>query len=297
MVGDPHQAQPVAAGGLAHWMAAAISRTRDSPPVAEPEINRRQADPVERHALGCFRDRGRHRQPDTTQTTPAGSTTTATAAQAIAGHGRRRTADIDRPRPRAGGGAGSHPRRLRSTSPTASAPISPTRAIAGPVIDGPGLGRAPPLPGRRPDPATRPPAPHLDDGSRLTNGTVATVIAVSPPASPSVHRQPDQTVTAPRRLCKATAPTAAPSCRTPGLAPSTGCRAAPGRRSTFSPPRPSTATAAMWASPAPSTHPHLEHHPQPRRRPRRTIRDRHRHPRRAVRRRPGPSPTQDLRRP
>ncbi len=62
-----------------------------------------------------------------------------------------------------------------------------------------------------------------------------------------------------------------PACRTAGLAPSTGSRAAPGTRSTCWPPRPWTATAAMWANPAPSPPP-TPGTPSavPRRRPRRT---------------------------
>jgi conjugative relaxase-like TrwC/TraI family protein len=53
MVGDPLQAQPVGAGGLAHWIAdqARIGRV----PVAELTVNRRQADLLEREALAHFR--------------------------------------------------------------------------------------------------------------------------------------------------------------------------------------------------------------------------------------------------
>jgi conjugative relaxase-like TrwC/TraI family protein len=53
MVGDPLQAQPVSAGGLAHWLAEQTGAGRVA--VAELTVNRRQADPVERQALGIFR--------------------------------------------------------------------------------------------------------------------------------------------------------------------------------------------------------------------------------------------------
>ena len=53
MIGDPLQAQPVAAGGLATWVAEQTRLGRV--PVAELKVNRRQADPLERQALTSFR--------------------------------------------------------------------------------------------------------------------------------------------------------------------------------------------------------------------------------------------------
>lgn len=53
MVGDPLQTQPVRAGGLAPWLAEQVGQGTVA--VAELTVNRRQADPVERHALTRFR--------------------------------------------------------------------------------------------------------------------------------------------------------------------------------------------------------------------------------------------------
>jgi hypothetical protein len=53
MVGDPLQAQPVGAGGLATWLSEQVQQGQV--PMAELMVNRRQADPIERHALGWFR--------------------------------------------------------------------------------------------------------------------------------------------------------------------------------------------------------------------------------------------------
>ena len=54
MVGDPLQAQPVGPGGLAAWLAEQTAG--GAVPVAELTVNRRQADPTERHALAAYRD-------------------------------------------------------------------------------------------------------------------------------------------------------------------------------------------------------------------------------------------------
>ena len=53
LVGDPLQAQPVGAGGLAHWIAE--QARKETVPVAELTVNRRQVDPTERQALRRFR--------------------------------------------------------------------------------------------------------------------------------------------------------------------------------------------------------------------------------------------------
>ncbi len=53
MVGDPLQAQPVGAGGLACWLSDQARHGRVA--TAELTVNRRQADPIERDALRRFR--------------------------------------------------------------------------------------------------------------------------------------------------------------------------------------------------------------------------------------------------
>jgi hypothetical protein len=73
LVGDPHQAQPVGAGGSAYWLD---QRHRDRTVVAaELTVNRRQADPVGRHALACSGP-GRSPRARICATAPAGNTIT-----------------------------------------------------------------------------------------------------------------------------------------------------------------------------------------------------------------------------
>src|SRR5260370_6451867 len=54
LVGDPLQAQPVRAGGLAPLVAQLALERRI--PAAELSVNRRQTDPTERAALAAYRE-------------------------------------------------------------------------------------------------------------------------------------------------------------------------------------------------------------------------------------------------
>ncbi len=145
MVGDPLQAQPVGAGGLARWLSDQVRHGRV--PAAELTVNRRQADPVERDALRRFRageiptsqelrDQAgwEHHHADRDQ---------ALEAMAAAVLGRSRGV-----RAGAGGRPGRHPRRLRSPGRPhpgrARGPANDHRAGPG----GAGLGRTAGLSGR-----------------------------------------------------------------------------------------------------------------------------------------------------
>ena len=163
MVGDPLQAQPVAAGGLAHYLTAA----HPSEPSGQPRIvsaglsvNRRQADPAEQAALGCLRA-GDVPASQTLRDAHGWEHHAEDPARALQAMAAAVTADIARHGARAGGGAGRHPRRLRAARRPDPSPTHRRRPNRRARPGRSGLCRAPPLPGRGPDPAARPPAPPL----------------------------------------------------------------------------------------------------------------------------------------
>jgi conjugative relaxase-like TrwC/TraI family protein len=174
MVGDPLQAQPVAAGGLAVWIAG---QARDaSIPVAELTINRRQADPVERQALARFRagrisesqelrdDAGWEHHYDNRE---GGIDAMAAAVLAdIEAYGAGRVAAL----------AVSHT-DCEALTDRIRADLADQGIIAGPALEGPGW--AGPRQYQTGDRILLHAHATLGDGSRLTNGTVATVTAVS----------------------------------------------------------------------------------------------------------------------
>ena len=177
MVGDPLQAQPVRAGGIASWLADEIDAGRVL--AARLTENRRQADPAERQALSAFRDG-----------------LIATSQQLRSGHGwehhHRNNADAlaamtkrhrgrhGPPRARLRRGPGRHPCRLRSPGrPHPRFELTEQGIIAGPYLEGPGWTTA-----RRYQTGDRillhaHSNPYLPDGTRLTNGTVATILHVT----------------------------------------------------------------------------------------------------------------------
>ncbi len=175
MVGDPLQAQPVGAGGLAQWIAEQARHARV--PVAELQVNRRQADPIERQALSHFRagqitqsqevrDQAgwEHHHPDRDQ---ALSAMAAAVLSDIETHGADRVAAL----------AVSHA-DCEALADSIRADLQEQQLITGPTLEGPGW--TGPRQYQAGDRVLLHAHIYLDDGSRLANGTVATVTAVSP---------------------------------------------------------------------------------------------------------------------
>jgi conjugative relaxase-like TrwC/TraI family protein len=175
MVGDPLQAQPVGAGGLAQWIAEQAGLERV--PVAELTVNRRQADPSERRALNHFRagqitqsqevrDRAgwEHHHPGADQ---ALSAMAAAVLSDIEVHGADRVAAL----------AVSHA-DCEALADRIRVDLEDQQLITGPSLTGPGWS------GRRHyragDRVLLHAHAYLEAGGRLANGTVATVTAVGP---------------------------------------------------------------------------------------------------------------------
>ncbi len=174
MVGDPLQAQPVAAGGLAHWVA---DQTREGRvPVAELKVNRRQAHAVERQALTCFRagritdsqelrdDAGWEHHFDNRD--GALEAMAAAVLVDIECYGSDRVAAL----------AVSHS-DCEALADRIRADLADQGAIVGPAIEGPGWSG--PRQYQAGDHILLHALAALADGTRLTNGTVASVTAVT----------------------------------------------------------------------------------------------------------------------
>ena len=175
MVGDPLQAQPVGAGGLAQWIAEQAGQ--DRVPVAELTVNRRQADPTERQALGHFRA-GRITQSQEVRFQagwehhhPGGDQALSAMAAAVLSdneiHGADRVAAL----------AVSHA-DCEALADRIRADLAEQQLITGPTLAGPGWSG--PRDYQAGDRVLLHAHAYLDDGGRLANGTVATVTAVSP---------------------------------------------------------------------------------------------------------------------
>lgn len=174
LVGDPHQAQPVAAGGLAHYLTAA-----DHPPVvtASLSVNHRQSDPAERTALVAFRagdvatsqairhDRGWEHHPATTAAARAEMADAVVADLASLG-----ATDVVAL-------AATHV-ECEDLADRIRAALTQTGRIAGPSLEGPGWSG--PRSYQAGDRIVLHSHLRLDDGSRLTNGTTATVTSAGP---------------------------------------------------------------------------------------------------------------------
>jgi hypothetical protein len=174
LVGDPLQAQPVGAGGLARWIADQARHCRL--PVAQLTVNRRQVDPTERQALTHFRHGDithsqqlrdtagwEHHHPDRNQAL------TAMAAAVLADldvHGPDRVAAL----------AVSHA-DCEALADRLRADLADQDRIAGPALQGPGW--AGPRNYQAGDRILLHAHADLADGSRLTNGSVATLAAVT----------------------------------------------------------------------------------------------------------------------
>lgn len=174
MVGDPLQAQPVGAGGLAHWIADQAPTRRV--PVAELTVNRRQADPLEREALGHFRsgrvvdsqelrgDAGwEHHFEDRNHALDAMA---AAVLADIDSYGAERVAAL----------AVSH-NDCEALADRIRADLADVGAIHGPAMQGPGWSG--PHHYQAGDRILLHAHATLTNGGRLTNGTIATVTAVT----------------------------------------------------------------------------------------------------------------------
>jgi len=174
LVGDPHQAQPVGAGGLAHWLD---EQHRDGKVVAaELTVNRRQADPVESHALTSFRagqitqsqdmrdDAGwEHHHDDRNQAMQAMS-------KAVVDDIRNVGSDRVVALAVTHGDCEDLADRIRRQ-------LVDLGAISGPVLEGPGW--TAPRDYQAGDRILLHAHLDLGDGTRITNGTIAKVIAVT----------------------------------------------------------------------------------------------------------------------
>lgn len=175
LVGDPHQAQPVGAGGLAHYLTAAP----DHPPVvtAYLSVNHRQADPAERDALVAYRsgdvatsqairhERGWEHHP----ATPAAAR--AEMADAV-------VADLASLGPAEVVALAATHAECEDLADRIRAALAQTGRIAGPSLEGPGWSG--PRSYQAGDRIVLHSHLRLDDGSRLTNGTTATVTGAGP---------------------------------------------------------------------------------------------------------------------
>ena len=174
LVGDPLQAQPVAAGGLAPWLAEQTSQGRVT--AVELVVNRRQADPVERQALTAFRagatDTSRdlrqqagweHHHPDRSQALDAMA---AAVTADIAVHGPAQVAAL----------AVTHG-DCEDLADRIRAELVAGAVIAGPAIRGPGW--TVPRDYQAGDRILVHANATLASGHRLTNGTVVTVTHVT----------------------------------------------------------------------------------------------------------------------
>jgi conjugative relaxase-like TrwC/TraI family protein len=174
MVGDPLQAQPVAAGGLAHWIDHQARAGRI--PVAELTVNRRQADPIERHALAEFRH-GRIVDSQSLRDDAGWEHHHADRDHALDAMAAAVLDDLDRYGPdRVAALAVSHA-DCEAIADRLRTDLAERNLIAGPALDGPGW--AGPRHYRAGDRILLHAHGDLDNQTRLRNGTVATVSAVT----------------------------------------------------------------------------------------------------------------------
>jgi conjugative relaxase-like TrwC/TraI family protein len=174
MVGDPLQAQPVGAGGLAHWIAE--QARHGMLPVAELTVNRRQADPTERQALTHFRH-GDITHSQQLRDTAGWEHHHLNRDQALTAMAAAVLADLDVHGPdRVAALAVSHA-DCEALADRLRADLADQDRITGPALQGPGWA------GPRQYQAGDHILLHADadvaDGSRLTNGSMATVTAVT----------------------------------------------------------------------------------------------------------------------
>jgi conjugative relaxase-like TrwC/TraI family protein len=173
LVGDPLQAQPVGAGGLAAWVAA---QARDGRiPVAELTVNRRQAHPVEQEALTSLRD-GRVTDSQELRDDAGWEHHFDNRDNALAAMAAAVLADIDIHGPDSVAALAVSHNDCEALADRIRADLADNGVLAGPVMQGPGWSG--PREYQAGDRILLHAHATLADGSRLTNGTVATVTAV-----------------------------------------------------------------------------------------------------------------------
>jgi conjugative relaxase-like TrwC/TraI family protein len=188
MVGDPLQAQPVGAGGLAQWVADQARQSRIA--VAELNVNRRQVDPTERQALAHFRA-GEINQSQDLRDQAGWEHHHADRDKALAAMSAAVLADIDiYGVDRVVALAVSHT-DCEALADRIRADLADQGLITGPAVTGPGW--AGPRHYQARDRILLHAHAYVEGGSRLTNGTTATIIAVSPTGltvASETHPQP-----------------------------------------------------------------------------------------------------------
>ena len=174
-VGDPQQAQPVGAGGLAHYLTA--EPDRPAIVMAELSVNRRQADPDERAALVAYRAghidhsqtirhrRGWEHSPGRGE--QARRAMAAAVAADIAEDGAQQVMAL----------AATHA-DCEDLADRIRGDLLDNGLIGGPALEGPGWSA--PRRYQAGDRIVLHAHLRLDDGTRLTNGTTATVTAAGP---------------------------------------------------------------------------------------------------------------------
>jgi hypothetical protein len=170
LVGDPLQAQPVAAGGLAHRIAE--QARHGMVPVAELTLNRRQADPTERQALTHFRH-GHITESQQLRDDAGWEHHHADRDQALAAMAAAVLADLDVHGPdRVAALAVSHA-DCEALADRIRANLADQHLLAGPALASPGW--AGPRHYQAGDRILLHGHAELGDGRRLANGSVATV--------------------------------------------------------------------------------------------------------------------------
>ncbi len=246
-LGDPRQSQAVGSGGL----AAEVARLGAEGPIPAPAlvVNRRQRHVADQSALAELRA-GRAEASQALRTEqgweheePTPAATREAMADAVA-------VDVERSGPEAVVALAVSHADCEDLADRIRARLAAAGRIAGPALSGPGWGSGPQRRYARGDRVllhTKPGSPGLHNGSTGTWWRWPTTACGSP-----------STATArwcwPRRLWPAGGATATPTVPTPGPAPSTGPRAAPGRRCTCwaappSTPWPATPARAEGAPP------------------------------------------------
>jgi conjugative relaxase-like TrwC/TraI family protein len=204
-VGDPQQAQPVGAGGLAYYLTADPERPKMV--TAELSVNRRQEDPDERAALLAYRagdidqsqtirdQRGWEHSPG--RADHARRAMAAAVAADIAEHGPQQVMAL----------AVTHA-DCENIADRIRRDLLEDGRIGGPALEGPGWATSRTY--QAGDRMVLHAHLRLDDGTRLTNGTTATVLAAGPDGlviSPDCRQQP---VTVPARFVQERSPDGRP---------------------------------------------------------------------------------------
>lgn len=175
LVGDPLQAQPVAAGGLAAWLA---EQTRqDVIPNVELKVNRRQSNPVERQALTEFRQ-GHIDTSQELRDQAGWEHDHRDRDQALDAMAAAVLADIDIYGPDAVAALAVTHADCEAIADRIRTELVSQGVIAGPVMEGPGWASVRSY--QAGDRIVLHAHAELQDGRRLTNGTVATITEVTP---------------------------------------------------------------------------------------------------------------------